>query len=172
MKRIPAMLFIALACVAPEMQAGAGSEDLSSRDNVLKALYSVISGPAGTVRDWDRFRNLFIPGARLIAVARPKDGPVAPRVLSVEDYIARATPAMQASGFFEREVARSEVRYGALLHAFSTYESRHSADEAKPFARGVNSIQLFNDGSQWRIVTIYWDSEGPDRPLPPELLPH
>jgi hypothetical protein len=166
------MLFIALACVAPEMQAGAGSEDLSSRDNVLKALYSVISGPAGTVRDWDRFRNLFIPGARLIAVARPKDGPVAPRVLSVEDYIARATPAMQASGFFEREVARSEMRYGALLHAFSTYESRHSADEAKPFARGVNSIQLFNDGSQWRIVTIYWDSEGPDRPLPPELLPH
>ena len=105
MKRIPAMIIVALACATQVTQAGARPEDLSSRENVLTALYSVISGPAGTARDWDRFRNLFIPGARLIAVARPKDGPAAPRVLSVEDYIARATPAMQASGFFEREIA-------------------------------------------------------------------
>lgn len=172
MNRTPIILLLALACLAPRAQAAARPEDLSSSGNILKALYSVISGPAGTVRDWDRFRNLFIPGARLIAVARPKDEPAAARVLSVEDYIARATPAMQTSGFFERELARSEVRYGALLHAFSTYESRHSANEAKPFARGVNSIQLFNDGTQWHIVTVYWDAEGPDRPLPPELLPH
>jgi hypothetical protein len=172
MNRIQIILLLVLICLAPQARGAARPEDLSSSDNVLNALYSVISGPAGAARDWDRFRNLFIPGARLIAVARPNDGPAAARVLSVEDYIARATPAMQTSGFFERELARSEVRYGALLHAFSTYESRHSATEAKPFARGVNSIQLFNDGAQWHIVTVYWDSEGPGRPLPPELLPH
>ncbi len=147
------------------------ADDLSSPDSALKALYAVISGPAGKARDGERFRNLFVPGARLIAVSRPKDGPATPRVLTPEDYIARAAPAMEKSGFFEREIARSEIRYGALLHAFSTYESRHLADDAKPFARGVNSIQLFHDGAQWRIVTVYWDSESADRPLPATLLP-
>jgi hypothetical protein len=28
-------------------------EDVSSLDNIVKAVYSVISGPAGQKRDWD-----------------------------------------------------------------------------------------------------------------------
>lgn len=165
------MIVAVLMCIAQSARAAARPEDVSSRDSVLKSIYAVISGPAGEPRDWDRFRNLFVPGARLIAVARPKDAPPALRVMSVEDYTGRATQGMQKSGFFEREIARSEVRYGAVLHAFSTYESRHAADDAEPFIRGINSIQLFNDGSQWRVVTIHWDAEGPDRPLSAEFLP-
>ncbi|MGD0577509.1 MAG: hypothetical protein ABSC08_01145 [Bryobacteraceae bacterium] len=151
--------------------AGARAEDLSSPDKLLTALYEVISGPAGQARDWERFRNLFVPGARLIPVARPPQGRAEVRTLSVDEYIARAAPVMEKSGFFEREIARREVRYGALLHAFSTYASGHSADDEKPFARGINSIQLFFDGAQWRVVTIYWDAESPERPLPAEFLP-
>ncbi len=35
--------------------------DVESVDAILKALYDVISGPAGQKRDWDRFRSLFLP---------------------------------------------------------------------------------------------------------------
>jgi hypothetical protein len=34
-----------------------------------------------------------------------------------------------------------------------------------------NSFQLLKDGDRWWIVTIYWDSERPDNPIPPEYLP-
>lgn len=40
--------------------------DVASADAIVAALYDVISGPAGQKRNWDRFRSLFAPGARLI----------------------------------------------------------------------------------------------------------
>ena len=150
---------------------GARAEDLGSPDSLMKALYDVISGPAGQQRDWDRFRNLFVPGAQLIVVLRPAQGPAELRLLTPEDYVARATPMVEKTGFFEREIARREMRYGALFQAFSTYASFRNSEDAKPYARGINSIQLFFDGAQWRVVTVYWDAEGPERPLPSEFLP-
>jgi hypothetical protein len=49
-------------------------------------------------------------------------------VLSVDDYVNRAGPRLEAEGFFEREIHRTVEQYGNILHAFSTYESRRTAD--------------------------------------------
>src|SRR5215469_14094644 len=43
-------------------------EDVRSVDAIVGALYDVISGPKGQARDWDRFRSLFLPDARLIPI--------------------------------------------------------------------------------------------------------
>jgi hypothetical protein len=82
-----------------------------------------------------------------------------------------ADRAFAKEGFYEREVARKTDSFGHVTHVFSTYESRHAIDDTKPFTRGINSIQLFNDGSRWWVVTIYWDSERPDQPIPSQYLP-
>ena len=146
-----------------------GPSDVQSMDAILAALYDVISGPAGQQRDWDRMRNLFVPGARLIpAVYRPDSVPTL-RQLSVEDYITRAGPMLEKNGFFETEIARQVEQYGGVVHAFSTYESRHKADDPTPFVRGINSIQLFNDGQRWWVVTVLWEGERPDNPIPGEV---
>ena len=60
--------------------------------------------------------------------------------------------------------------YGNVVHVFSTYESRHAASDKTPFARGINSFQLLNDGKRWWIITIYWLAETPDNPLPKQYL--
>ena len=49
---------------------------------------------------------------------------------------------------------------------FSTYESRHAATDARPFQRGINSFQPMFDGHLWWVVTIYWQGERPDQPIP------
>jgi hypothetical protein len=144
--------------------------DVSSPDAILAATYDVISGPPG-IRDWDRFRSLFVPGARLIAVQTGKDGNLGARVLTPEDYISRGGPYFEKNGFFERESARHADRYGNIMQIFSTYESRHDGKDAAPFARGINSFQLFFDGTRWWVVTIFWEEETPDTPLPKEFLP-
>jgi len=72
----------------------------------------------------------------------------------------------------ENEIARHTEQWGNILQAFSTYESRHDAKDVMPFARGINSFQLFSDGTRWWILTIYWQEEGPENPLPAEFLPH
>jgi hypothetical protein len=141
--------------------------DVSSMDAVMNAVYNVISGAKGQRRDWDRMRSLFVPGARLISVHAGKDGGASEaRVMSVEDYIRRAQPLMEKDGFFERESHRTVERYGDIAQVFSTYESRHAEADAKPFQRGINSFQLLFDGHRWWVVTIYWQGERPDLPLP------
>ncbi len=149
----------------------ANASDVSSMDAIMRAVYDVISGPAGKKRDWNRMRSLFIPGARLIPTAPGKTGDgVASRVLDVEGYVTRAGSYLETNGFFEREAARRTEQYGNIAHVFSTYESRHKADDPKPFARGINSFQLMNDGKRWWIVTIFWQEETPTNPLPPKYL--
>jgi len=149
----------------------ANPADVKSPDAILAAVYDVISGPAGHPRDWDRFRSLFVPGARLIPVVEKKDTPLETRVITPDDYVRLAGDYFQKNGFYEREAARHEEKYANILEAFSTYESRHDAADPKPFARGINSFQLFFDGTRWWIVTIYWQEEKPENPLPKEYLP-
>jgi hypothetical protein len=79
-------------------------------------------------------------------------------------------PTLEKNGFFETEIARQVERYGGVVQAFSTYESRHKADDPKPFTRGINSIQLFDDGQRWWVVTVLWESERPENQIPAKYL--
>jgi hypothetical protein len=163
-------LALAPAALAQAPAPGPRASDVASLDAIMGALYDVISGPAGQARDWDRMRHLFVPGARLIpAIYRPDSTPTL-RQLSVDDYITTSGPWLEKNGFFEIEVARQVERYGGLVHAFSTYESKRKADDATPFMRGINSIQLFDDGTRWWIVTVAWEGERPSNPIPPKYL--
>jgi hypothetical protein len=147
----------------------ANPADVNSIDSIIAAVYDVISGPAGKKRDWARMRSLFVPGAHLIATGPRQAGGYGSRNLTVEDYITRGGPSLERDGFFETEIARKTDTFGNIAHAFSTYESRHKPDE-KPFARGINSIQLMNDGKRWWVVTIFWQGEDEKNPLPEKYL--
>lgn len=150
--------------------ASPANADAASIDAILAALYASISGDAGQPRDWDRFNALFHPSARLIPSDVRPDGSGSLSTLSPADYIQRAEPALMR-GFHEREISRKVDAFGRIAHVFSTYDSRHSAADAEPFARGINSIQLWNDGARWWILSVYWQAETPDTPLPAEYLP-
>jgi hypothetical protein len=143
--------------------------DVASIDATLAALYDVISGPEGQARDWDRFRSLFAPGARLIPVAVPAapGAPAVARALDVEGFIALASANVAKQGFYEREIRRRVDTFGHIAQVWSTYESRHRPGDP-PFARGINSIQLFFDGGRWFVVSIFWDMERPGASLPEE----
>jgi len=150
----------------------ANPDDVATIDAIIAAAYDSISGPAGKQRDWDRERSLFIPGARLIPTAKKagEDDVDAPQVLDVDAYIARVEAYFQKNGFFEREIARRTEQFGNIAHVWSTYESRHKAGDPGPFMRGVNSIQLFYDGSRWWIVTIYWQHESSEHLISEKYL--
>lgn len=68
-------------------------------------------------------------------------------------------------------MARRSERFGSIMHVFSTYASRHEAKDPEPFERGINSFQLFFDGTRWWIVTIYWEAESAGIKIPAEFLP-
>lgn len=145
----------------------AAPADVASIDTIVAALYDVISGPVGRPRDWARMRSLFIPGGRLMPAA-PRQGVVAMRVWEVNDYIALSGPHLERMGSRERELARRTEQFGSIAHVFSTYEGRNEVD--KSVLRGINSIQLMNDGSRWWVVSVLWAGEQPDSQVPAKYL--
>lgn len=154
----------------PTAAPAARPADVESIDAIMAAVYDVISGPAGQARDWDRFRSLFVPGARLMPTGRRQDGTGVLRVWSPEEYVTAAGAGLERNGFYERELGRKMERYGNIVHLMSAYDSKRTPEDAAPFARGINSFQLWFDGKRWWVVSIYWEAETPANPIPPEYL--
>jgi hypothetical protein len=142
---------------------------VASADASIAALYDANTNLVDRKRDADRFRSLFIPGARLMPTAGSGNAPRVIRVLTVEDYVRQASSGQPRHGFSEREIARTSEAFGNIVQAFSTYETHRDSTDTKPI-RGINSIQLFNDGSRWWVVSVLWDAERPDKPIPAEFL--
>src|SRR5260370_25846504 len=80
-------------------------DDVKSVDNILAALYGVISGPAGQ-RDWDRFRSLFLPQARLTAATKNADGTFRIHPMGVEDYAKGAGAYFLQHPFYENPIVK------------------------------------------------------------------
>jgi hypothetical protein len=131
------------------------TSDVATLDAILGAMYEVISGPAGQSRDWERFRSLYHPDARLMPVVSGESPSV--RLLSVEDYIRRVEPIFATEDFWERETGRQVEEFGRVAHVLSHYESLRDPDGVA-FDRGANSVQLFYDGKRWWIVSVMWNT--------------
>src|SRR5687767_7606677 len=110
--RFPAFVVVAVIAVAgpvPRLAAQAitppsvdtiarptaNPADVASVDAILTSLYDVISGPAGQARNWDRFRSLLVPNARLMPTGLRQGGGASVAVLSAEDYVRRAGPGLE-----------------------------------------------------------------------------
>ena len=150
------------------------SEDVKTVDGITAALYAGISGGAGQKRDWNKFRALFIPDARLIitrvaGVGGATKGDAV--LMSVDDYVNRVSARFEANGFFEHGIAMRKEEYGVVTHVWTTYESRRKADDDTPFARGINSVELLKANGRYYIVQVMWDSERPGNEIPKEYLP-
>ena len=178
----PLRCFVATICIliGPRLSAqqqptsapatiAVNPRDVASVDAIIDALYDANTNLVDQKRGADRFRSLFAPGARLVPTAGRPNAKATLSVLSVEDYVKLASSGQPRHGFSEREIARTADGFGRIMQVFSTYEARRDSSDQKP-TRGINSIQLFNDGSRWWVVTVFWDTERVDNPIPASYL--
>ncbi|MBC3806014.1 hypothetical protein H8K52_01485 [Undibacterium seohonense] len=143
--------------------------DVQSLDGIVAALYDVISGGIGQPRNWNRMRSLFIPEARIMAIVPKRDSSdLALRIMSISDYIANSGPVLIETGFREKEITRKTEQWGELAQVFTTYETIMDKDGI--VRRGINSIQLMNDGTRWWIVSLLFEAERDQLRLPETYL--
>src|SRR5262249_2819885 len=89
---------------------------------------------------------------------------------TADEYANAIAPVLE-QGVYQREVSRSMQQFGAIAHVFSTYECRKTTGDEKPYQRGINSIQLLNDGTRWWSMSVSWDAERPGMTIPAKYLP-
>ena len=146
----------------------ANPDDVSTIDGIVKAFYEVISGAPGQPRQWARDRTLYTPDVRFVAL-NLQNGKIRADVMDHHRYVNGSNDFFLKEGFVEREINRVTRKFGNLAHVFSTYE--FATADKKISGRGVNSIELFWDGTRWWISAVSWDEERQDNPLPKEFLP-
>jgi hypothetical protein len=176
MRKYYTLLFIGFICTVPIFAQNAETpmleaslSEVSSVDAIVKTLYQVISGPAKQRRNWNKFRSLFRPEARLNSVGKSPDGKSKLTTMTQEDYIRNVGPIFDEKGFFEQEIGRSLEKFGNMVHVFSAYETRYAID-GKVEGRGINSIQLVQKDGRFWILNIMWNPETLDNPIPEKYL--
>lgn len=146
------------------------TEKVKTLDSTIETLYAVISGEKGEERDWKLFKFLFKPGAKLIPSGKNEEGDYKVRFMTPDDYVKGSGKWLVEHGFFEKEIHRKTDIFGNIAQVFSTYEAFHSKHDEKPFMRGINSIQLLNDGERWWVINIYWTQETRNNQIPKKYL--
>jgi predicted metalloprotease with PDZ domain len=142
----------------------ANPADVSEIDQVIKALYEVISGPAGP-RDWNRFQSLFHADAFMAAFTPKKEL----RKFSPVQYAQNNAPFFMQHSFTEKEIGRKLNQFGNIAQVFTSYE--FTAGTTPPMnQRGINSIELVKEKGRWFIMSITWDDESKDQAIPPAYL--
>jgi len=140
-------------------------EDVATIDRAMKAFYEVISGPAGQPRQWSRDRSLYIPDVRFVSIEKRRDGTIEAQPISHQEFVDRSDAGLVKNGFYESEIHRETQQFGQIAHVFSTYEMRIKQD-GPLIGRGINSLELFNDGKRWWVLSVQWDEEREGNKIP------
>lgn len=144
--------------------------DVTTLDGIIKAYYEVVSGAKGEKSQKERDFSLHRPDAKVTTIGQDKDGNFTVRETKLEGFYEGKGPIIK-SNFFEYEIARKTEQFGATAHIWSTYEFKLGAKDGPVSGRGINSIQLFNDGKRWWITAEMWDNSAEAGAIPPRYLP-
>ena len=146
------------------------SSYLQTPEGVAAKSIEFISFEKGEVKDWDEFRNLYLPNAHKL-VYRPKDGrPLFQQAndWNVEEFVQNVGPRYPEKGFEEYVIGVEVNEFNGIATVFQSFYCR--ALDGSYESRGVNAYQMVYLENRWWIAFTTYTDETPDMKLPNELL--
>lgn len=144
-------------------------DNLSTLDGIIKAYYDVVTVKKGGKISYARDSSLHWPNVNVGFTGKSKDGKPTFRYISLKEYHRLSDAGLERNGFDEHEISRKTEKFGSIYHVWSTYESRNIAG-GPIIERGINSIELYFDGTRFWILGWFFDGERKDNPIPKEYL--
>ena len=145
--------------------------DAASVESIVAAYYSAMSHAPGKPPDFERLRGIVLYVGMIVPPKTSAENFTVSDVDALENHYQKNGGGKDAAlGLVEREIGRRIDCFGAVCHVFSTYEARHTESDARPFERGIRSMQVLRDGKRWWIASVTWDVERPDNQIPAKYL--
>ena len=145
------------------MTSGLTEQEIREIGAVCPRLYAAVGWGEGVIPNWDEFRSCCHSGAVLVPM-----GSGAPSPIPLETFIA-GMEQQRSSGavkdLSERELSNAVQGFGNLANVRSTFSATIDGVER----RGVTYALLVRDQGPWVIISVAWENEGEDRPLPDEF---
>lgn len=139
-------------------------------DDMISELYQSISFDENQAPDYEKFKLLFSEHGKLTRINDTTSLTLVPT--DYEQMMNRQRKNGTLLAFKEKELYRKTEIYGNIAHVFSTYHSRMKAPSGSTTERGINSIQLINTKDGWKIISLTWQEENKEYPLPDQYLPN
>lgn len=144
-------------------------DNVATLDGIMKAYYDVVTVKKGEKISYERDSLLHISSAQVGWNQQEKGGKPHLIMVSLKEYHKLSDANLERNGFYEGEISRKVEKFGSVYHVWSTYETRNTSD-GPIIGRGINSIELFFDGTRFWIITWVFDDERRDNPIPSEYL--
>jgi hypothetical protein len=144
-------------------------DNVSTLDGIMKAYYDVVTIKKGDKVSYERDSLIHWPNVNVGWVQPGKNSKPAFRYVSLKEYHRLSDAYLEKDGFFEKEISRKVEHFGGIYHVFSTYQSKNTPG-GKVIERGINSVELFFDGTRFWILGWFFDSESKKNPIPAKYL--
>lgn len=170
------VLLLTLAAGTPLLAA---DPPPASAEATTRALYAAVSAPAGSVPDWAKVREFFVPESVVVLRTSRTESKVFSLDGFVKDFVdfyetprpwGDGTLAPREKGFTETVLASRAEEVGDAAQVAVLYEARITG-LPRPPTRGVDLWVLSRRDGRWKIVAVVNEVLGGDRTLPPGLFP-
>lgn len=133
-------------------------------EQAVSSLWRALSNAPGATADLATLKRLFHDDG-VVFGGRYKDGAAVVKRTAARDFVKLFEKAGD-KGFYECETTRTIHSYDRFAVAYSVVESRTDKTAVAPDFVGVNSVQLYQVGSEWKILSLYYHVEKQGQAIP------
>ena len=141
------------------------ARDETELDRIALAFFSAFSSSDLKPVDLAGLRQLFLPGAVIVAVAA--NG--ATNRYDVESFIEPREVLLTGGrllGFSEREVSADTQVFGDIAQRWSLYSKTGTLDGRPADGWGRKATHFVRTPAGWRITAVLWQDGAEDTPIP------
>lgn len=161
-------LLLLLICFQSNLFTQTDTTAVKTIEGITNKMIALISGDIGEKRNWDEYRNLFLPTAQKISVGKSKNGKTRTRVSNLEEFVRNVGPLYARDGFEEYAIGLTVNEFNGIANVFQSYYCKNLLGTYEK--RGVNSYQLVYMDDRWWIANTLFTAETDDSPLPDKYL--
>ena len=143
---------------------------LKTPEGICAKMLEFISFEKDEIKNWDEYRNLFLPGCLKTAIypAPGKSLSRQARHMNIEEFVRYAGPGYSKTGFEEYVIGVDVKEFNGIASVFQSFYCRSLDDSYE--ARGVNAYQLVYLNDRWWIISSMFINETDETKLPNDLL--
>ncbi len=141
---------------------------VKSIEGITNKMIALISGEKDEPRNWDEYRNLFLPTAQKISINRKAPPKKQVRVMNLEEFVRNVGPLYKKNGFDEIAIGLTINEFNGIANVFQSFYCKNLIGTYEK--RGINSYQLVYAENRWWIASTTFTNETDDNKIPNNYL--
>ena len=142
---------------------------LKTPKGITDKMLELISGDIDEARDWEAYRNLFLPTAQKI-IRNPNAQQISRQVraMNLEEFVRYVGPQYKKYGFEEVSIGTTVNEFNGIAQVFQSFHAKNLTGTYEK--RGINSYQLVFASGRWWIASTCWADETEEQKIPAKYL--